>query len=304
MLNQLIGDYKSIIVAKAKNRKISKESSSGGIVTSVLLDLLKKKKIKGSLVVDMKKDMPWKYDIKIVKTKEGILSAAGSKYVKIPLNEYMEKINSTKINIAVVGVPCLIRLIRNLQKKGKLKNVKYLIGLFCGYNMSPKATESLIKRLRINKNEIKKIKYRGGKYPGGFYVLMKNGKEIKLPKYYYDFLNLMYVPDACLNCNDYMNEEADISVGDAWGYDNSSVVIVRTKKGEEMIRTNSIDSFTIPKEKLLKMHMHNIKHKKEGDCIALIIIRNVLNKFGGFFPLKLLGGMARIRRAIIKDGKN
>jgi len=306
MLNQLVGNYKSIIIAKAKDRKIREKSSSGGVVTSVLLDLLKKKKIKGSLVEDMRKDEPWQYDVKIVKTKEGILSAAGSKYVKIPLNEYIEKINSAKTDIAVVGVPCLISLIRNLQKKGKLKNVKYLIGLFCGYNMSPEATEFLIKKLGIDKDKIKELRYRGGKYPGGFYVLMNDGSEIKLPKHYYDFINLMFVPSACLNCKDYMNEEADISVGDSWGYDNSSVVIVRTKKGEDMIKTNNIDSFTISEETLLKMHMHNIKHKKEGDGIALTMIRKLLKKFGGFFPLKLLGGMAKIRRKIIeiKNGKN
>ena len=293
-MNKYIGNYASINVACSK--KIIKNASSGGVVTTILINALEKKIIDAAIVIGMNKKDPHLYEVKIAKTKEEIIKAAGSKYVLINFQDILKKIKENKDKkLAITGLPCHIRILRKLKKE----NVKLLVGLFCGYNMPLEATSFFLKKLNIKSKDIKELKYRGGKYPGGFFVKLKNGKTKLLPKHYYDFLNLMYVPKKCLNCKDYTNELADVSVGDSWGYNNCSLMIIRNKNIKSLI--NNLKIKQIPEKEFLKMHWHNIKHKKKGDSLGLKLIRIFLKTFKPILPIHLLGYLAKIRRIYKKQ---
>jgi len=284
IMKNYIGSYKNIYICQSKDKKILKKSSSGGFVTSSLIYALKNKIIDATIVVSMSNKQPWKYEVRLAKTEKDIISSAGSKYTIIPLNEFLKIANNNqKINLAMVGLPCHITAIKQLQKKGLYKNIKLLIGLFCGYNMPFKATEFLIKKSKIKHNQIKTLEYRGNNYPGGF-LIKSNKKKFFLPKGYYDFLNLTFVPKGCLRCKDYTNELADISVGDAWNWDNSSVVIPRTELGNILMKNSSITNKKIDEKELLRMHWHNIKHKKIGDSLELKAIMFFIKTFGRIIP--------------------
>ena len=112
----------------------------------------------------------------------------------------------------------------------------------------------------------------------------------------------MFVSDGCLKCKDYTSELADISVGDAWGYEKSSVAIIRTALGEELMdqlgRSDKINQKDITPEQFFEMHGHNIKHKKSGDSKIRTIIRKSLKRYGKYIPFKLLGFLAMARRKI------
>jgi len=302
MLNykKYLGDYSKIYVAHSKNPKIRYNSSSGGAATSLLLFALKNKIIDAAIVVGMNKKEPWKHEIKIAETEADIISAAGSKYVLIPFSNFLNQIKKAKRKrLAVVGLPCHINILRRLQKK--YKNIKLLIGLFCGYNISLKATEFLIKKSGIKKKDIVELKYRGGKYPGGFMIKTKDNKIKLFPKYYYDFINLIFVPQGCLNCKDYTNELADVSIGDAWGYENYSLVLVRTKLGEQLVTNKSLNLRPLKEQQLIKMHRHNLKHKKTGDSFIFKLIIKTLKLLGPYLPLHFLGFLAKIRRYFLKN---
>lgn len=295
-----IGDYISINVACSKDKKIIEKASGGGVITSLLINALKNKIIDAAIVVGMNKEKPYIYEVKVAKKKKKIIQAAGSKYVLVDFRDILKKIEENRNKkLAVTALPCHTRAIRKLQEKGHLKNIKLLIGLFCGYNMPLDATFFFLKRLKVKLGDIKELKYRGGKYPGGFYVKLKNGETKFLPKYYYDFLNLMYVPKGCLSCHDFTNELADVSVGDCYGYPNCSVMIIRDKIINDLIKNLKIKKIT--KKLFLKMHWHNIKHKKKGDSLLLKLIRKFLKTFKPVLPIHLLGKIAKIRRIYKKQ---
>ncbi len=293
-------EYKSIKVAFAKDNQIREESTSGGVITTILIHALENNLIDAAVVVGTDELQPWKYKVKVAQTKEEILDASGSKYVFIPVGEFLEKIKADNRRLAVVGTPCNIRVISNLQKTNKFPHVVLLLGVFCGYNIPLEATEFMLSKLGINKEEVKKLKYRAGEYPGGFWVELKDGQVISLPKHYYDFIDLMFVPDGCLKCRDYTSETADISVGDGWGYGKSSIVITRTELGEQLMNAAELSQTPILVEQFIKMHGHNLKHKKVGDSRLRTLIRKQLKKHGAKVPFKLLGFMAGIRRKILK----
>lgn len=296
-----VGNFGSINVVKSKDSEIFEASTSGGAVTSFLLYALQKKIVEEVLVVGMDKNKQWHYKIKILSSKKDVISCSGSKYVFIPIGEFLDKLKSTKKKIAVVGLPCQVSVFRKLQESGKFKNIKLIIGLFCGFNILPEATTFLLNKLGVNPNDVSKLKYRAGQYPGGFLVELKDGRRKSLPKHYYDFINLMFVPKGCLSCKDYTSEQADISVGDAWGFDKKAVVITRTDMGKKLLLDKSLDIEEITARQFIKMHHYNLKHKKKGDSFLFKLITNVLRVFGKYLPLRFLGFLAGIRRYFLKN---
>ena len=277
--NDIIGHHKSIYVAHSKNPDIRQRGSSGGAVTALLLYALENKIIDGAIVVGMSEKEPWKYDIKIAKTPKEIKEASQSKYSLVPLNSILRKLENENGNFAVVGLPCHIHGIRNLQSIGwePANKIKLLIGVFCGFNLHFSATDYLIKKTGTKKSDIKSLEYRGGPWPGGFQIKTKNDGEKFIKKFHYNFVNSIYSPKRCLLCIDLMNELADISVGDAWidGIDEKgwSTVITRSDTGaalfEDAKNCNYIDYRKIPKEQLIKSHSHLIKYKKKGAFVRL-----------------------------------
>ncbi len=290
------GSYDTLNIAFSRDKSLRQRSTSGGVITSILISALERGLVDAAIVVGMSETEPWKYQVKIAQTKEEIIAAMGSKYAFIPFADFYEKIKNDSRRLAFVGLPCHVQVLRNMQASGKCENVKLILGVFCGYNIPFAATEFLIQKLNLKPTDIKSLKYRGGPYPGGFLVETHHHKTKFLPKYYYDFVDLMFVPDSCLRCKDYTSEAADISIGDGWGWGKSAVVIVRNKLGEEALNNPLINRVFISKEQFLEMHQHNLKHKKVGDSSIRVLIRKLLKKYGKFVPLSVLGFLARIRR--------
>ena len=152
-----LGNYISLHIAYSKDEEVRNRGTSGGVVSAVLINALNKKIIDAAVVIGMNDKEPWKPEVKIAKSRKEILSAAGSKYILIPIQDILGKIYQANGKLAVVGLPCHISVIRNMMEKGKIKNVRFLIGLFCGYNMPAKATDFLIKKSGVKKKDIELI---------------------------------------------------------------------------------------------------------------------------------------------------
>ena len=269
--NDYIGCYKSIFAAHSEKNEIRENGSSGGVVTSLLLHLLDKGLIDGAVLVGTDSKKPWNYEVKIARTRDEIIESSQSKYTLVPLNSILRKISEENGNFAVVGLPCHIHGIRKLQALGwaHSNKIKLLIGLFCGFNMRFSATEDLIKKLGVDKEDVINLQYRGGSYPGGF-SLKTADHEKSLDKSYYNILNLLYVPERCLLCIDLMNELADISIGDIWRKNIKggwSSVIIRNEIGRKMFNQAADDDYIVYEEisedALSRSHAHLIKHKKK-----------------------------------------
>ena len=307
-IKDLVGEFRAMYIAKSYDQSIRNKGSSGGVITSLLLYALKNKIVDGVVCVGYKKKKKWQYEVKIVDKADELINCAGSKYIKISTKEFLDVLNNKGKNykrLAITGVNCNIAPLKRLKKK--YDNISLIFGLFCGWCISYEATEYLLKKLGIKKKkEIKKINYRGGDYPGGFTVEFKDGKIKTIPKDYYDFINLIFVPNPCLDCKFYMAEDADISFGDAWirGKKKYSTVIIRTKTGEALfnqaLKKKKIIKEDIDYKTVIDYHWQNIKHKKIGDSVLMkILIKSMNNKMAPkIVPFRLFGKLATIRRKV------
>lgn len=274
--DSVIGNYHSIYFGYSSDAALRNKASAGGVITAILVGMLKSGQIDAAVVVGMNKAKPWEVDVRLAKTAADIYGASQSKYSMVSLNSILRKIGDIDSDsIALVGLPCHIHGIRKLQKlkSESVKKIKYCIGIFCGMNLDKESTNYLIRKLKVNKSDISSLEYRGGGWPGGFTIkTTKDARKYFLKKDIYNYLQLMFAPKRCLLCPDLMNEFADISVGDAWdkalGKEGWSTVITRTKIGDELVNKAIINSAIKVRQadisQIYQGHAHLVTHKKKG----------------------------------------
>lgn len=246
-VDNLLGNYINCYVGYSTDEKLRFESSSGGMVTQILISALEERIIDGALVTRMKKDNPLIPEPFIARTKEEIISAMGSKYCPVPLNVMIKEIlyskNSEKF--AVVGLPCHITGIRKAEMLiPKLQKIVLYFGIFCSGTKSFLGTEFILNIKNIKKENVRNIKYRGKGWPGYMQVEHLKGTMYLAdlsPLYYGGTFSKLFTNNSCRYCNDFTTELSDISFGDAWGiekYDTkgTSLLISRSEIGEKLIK--------------------------------------------------------------------
>ena len=297
-----IGIYSNSYIGYSRNDDVRYNSSSGGVITSLLIYALEKGIIDGALVTKMNDDNPFEPEPFIAVNKEEIIEAAKSKYCPVPLNRMLNRIMETdNLKIAVVGLPCHIHGIRKAEMlKESLRNKIVLhLGIFCSHTDTFKQTYTLINKVGIEEDEVHKINYRGDGWPGNMVVELKNGIKYRLPfqeamSQHKLWINSLY---RCLFCCDLTAELSDISFGDPWlpkimkkEKKGKSLMICRTKDSEKLLLDAFNDGYIniniLPPEKV-KMAGANMESKKK-DIKCRFFIRKLLGKKIPEYNTKLL----------------
>jgi len=219
--DNLLGNYIGCYTGHAADKDIRYNSSSGGLVSALLIFALERGMIDGALVTRMNPDKPLEPQPFIARTEEEILSAAGSKYCPVPANIALDDILKAKEGerFAVVGLPCHMHGLRKAELvNSKLKErVALRVGLFCGSTANFAGTRLLLGKMRIKGTDVIGIKYRGTGWPGHLSVEMHDSERKSLPyNHSITVLGTFFTPKRCQLCLDGAAELADISFGDAW----------------------------------------------------------------------------------------
>jgi|YelNatPaOPRAMG01_1025707.scaffolds.fasta_scaffold10851_3 coenzyme F420 hydrogenase subunit beta len=232
----------------ATDLNIRYRGASGGVVTALLIYLLKKKEIDGALVVKMDKTKPFPL---IAKTAEEILKAQGSIYFPTFSLSILKKLKAMEGKYAVVGLPCQIDAIKKLIDIGWLPRdrITYLFGLQCHGIFAPWYLDYVLKNLlKLSKDEVYEITARRYGWPGKIFVLSKHGVYVV---HLFDETISVWNPLSssnlnaqlpCIICTNHSNVNADITFGDAWMPEvvgrekiGVSLIIARTKRGSELL---------------------------------------------------------------------
>ena len=220
--------------------------------------------IDGSIVA--KTVAPLSRETTFVNNKEDLLKSSGS-YLEIfpQLTEIgkfstythaipeLKKYSSNKL--AVVGTPCQIYTMRCMQELGVTpsQNIEVFLGLLCFENFlfDKHQIEKFEKDFNIQLENIKKINIKED-----LIISFKDHRKIHIP-----FNHLTdYMRPACNACNDFTNIYADISFGGLGSPDKHTTVIIRTKKGKDIISgaisagvIKKLDLGDLRKEKLIEL---------------------------------------------------
>lgn len=277
--------------------------SSGGVGTTILQYLLDTQKVDGVIGVGFDDKDKTKCVYKLVEHSSDVITLAGSKYVYMELDPLLKLLYQNRHKrLAVVVEPCFVKPIKKWAP-----HCQYILSFFCGYNITPKATEYLIKKSNVKKSDIYAIEYRGGKYPGGFSVHLKNGTSKFFTKEHWELVDLLFLREGCHKCRLFISNTADIVLGDAWikNLHNATLILVNTKKGdmliEDIYKKKLIALYDIRKDQVLKMHAHNLKYKNFGHSFFMrIVVKLFNNRMAPYFsPFHLLGFASKIRRILM-----
>ncbi len=277
--------------------------SSGGIGTTVLQYLLDSGKVDAVIGVGFDDFDRTKCIYKLVEKSSEVTSLTGSKYVYMSLPPLLKILEQNKHKkLAVVVEPCFVRAVKKLAPQ-----CVCVISFFCGYNITPEATDYLIRKARVKKSEIYAIEYRGGKYPGGFTVHLNDGQTKSFGKEHWELVDLLFHGRTCGKCQVFISQEADLVLGDAWikNLKNATLLLVNTPVADqavsEMFHKHLLTLYDIDQQSILKMHAHNLKFKNFGHSYFMKMVVKIFNNRTApkIAPFHLLGFMSRMRRAIM-----
>ena len=240
----------NVYKGKSKEKEIIINSSSGGIVSSILIDLFDKKEIDAAIVANFDEELNIYGDI--ITSREAVLNHSGSFY---HISKMLINVNNIKNynSVVFVGLPCQNVALRKFIENYKINNIYATISLVCTIG---RMKNGMIEYLKEEGHVFEKIdkvyKYKsryGEKRPGKIIMVTKN-KEINFECiHYFSNKDYFYTPNGCLNCNKLFGVEfSDISVGDNWGIKTDEKVAIFTansEKGLRIIQNNSMIDYSI-----------------------------------------------------------
>ncbi|MCD4799201.1 MAG: Coenzyme F420 hydrogenase/dehydrogenase, beta subunit C-terminal domain [Methanosarcinales archaeon] len=236
----LLGQYETIVAARAADPTIRDAGQDGGAVTALLTYCMNEGLIDGVIATgDIGKPSSC-----VVRSEEELLKTAGSKYSSVPVLSAIKDAGDIT-NAAVVGLPCQVNGIRKTQffpgltahgyevgengEKIKIPNIAYVIGLFCTENFNYEKLADFMEERGLDISNIRKATI----HLDELVVMTDSGSyEFDLN----DLWNAGCVLDGCVICRDAVSKLADISAGYMGSGKGWTTLMGRTAKGIELIK--------------------------------------------------------------------
>ena len=256
--DEYIGVYSALIAGKSSLR-----GQDGGMVTALLISGIENGLFDAALIV--RRISGYKSEAVITADVEAIKDASGTKYLRVPMIPKIEEalhLHSEWRRIAVVGTPCEVRAVRKLQQRQQLGNVEpTLIGLFCFESFDYEGLKDFTRtRFGIELDEAAKTQISHGRF-----IITSNGRE-----YSCDVGELAtHVREGCAFCTDFVSRLADISIGSVGSPDGYSTVIVRSKKGRELLEMTDYQSTEVDKREIVRVA--RLKQKRADKNLGKIV---------------------------------
>jgi coenzyme F420 hydrogenase subunit beta len=279
-IHKYIGNYQNSYFAYASSEDIRQKAASGGVITTLLSNLLKNKEIDGALVCkSLITDGKVRPQFFIAENEDALLSAQGSKYIAVDFNQgALPLIRQFNGKLAIVALPCDTTILRRACDNDPIlkEKVALIITLFCVHNSLPELTDLVIKKLTPGNATLSKFRYRQGHWRGSMSAEFDNGKQVVKPfSFFSDYQNLyFFCQQKCHHCNDHTGYFSDISVGDIWSLQmkenpiKHNAVITRTAAGDAAFQ-KAVDTGVITARKVA------IEEISEGQARSLPFHYNI-----------------------------
>jgi len=163
----------------------------------------------------------------------------------------------SKHRIAMVGTPCEIMAASKLQYYTD-SPIDVKLGLFCMENFSYKYFENLLNEYDLKMGDVEKFQIE----KGFVFLLLKNKETVKIPL----SVAKRIIRKNCNICVELTSETSDISIGSIGSEDGWSTLIIRTKKGEEIVNGAIEQEFIKAKE--LNESQFKLLNKLAGNKIS------------------------------------
>ena len=245
LVNAMFGTILASFNAWSRDEVLRHVSASGGVVTTLVTELLRKGLYDAAFTLDT---YSYEDQLKTRKiTREDLSdswnqsSFPKSRYLPVSHEEAVRFIlENPDRRVILIASPCALRGLQELIRIRGLEREHYLfIGLFCdgvfNYNVYDHYQDRFGEGKQLTALHFKN-KESGG-WPGNMKLFYADGSTRYLDKKERAGMKEYFMPERCLYCADKLNVCADLSVGDNYtGMDSSPLgsnsVLIRTERGQ------------------------------------------------------------------------
>lgn len=225
-------------VAYSKDGVLRHQSTSGGVVSTMVYELLKRGIYEKAYTLDYEFFDGNRAVLHAITNPDDVFKSQKSKYIPASVEEVVEDIDNQEISKSiVVGTPCQILAIKRYLANKKKENEDILfIGLFCDKTLNYNIYRYY--DLKYGKSDVFHFRDKDGNGWPGDTMLRVDGKQTIIDKSIRMSLKPYLQLNRCRYCFDKLNQLADISCGDCYvpgqeSVEGKSSVIVRTEKGRQ-----------------------------------------------------------------------
>ncbi len=261
-----VGPLKEVFIGGFSSFRDNGVSSSGGVVRSIISQALEEDKDVISLC-KTKENFPAHYEAVLFDDITNINKLPGSIYHSVSFFEAISHIENSKKEIVLVSIPCHLEgITKYFIKKDKklLDKIILKVGIICGWSYTNLSYKNFCASTNIDSEKVKDISYRGQNKIGYLELSCEEDtysfdrrnfnsphEELRYRSSFSSDMNR----SRCLQCQNHLNVQSDISIGDAWlkrlGSKKESIILSRTIQGAEFLKkvvsnfSNNLESGTI-----------------------------------------------------------
>lgn len=281
------GEFLNAFNAWSRDEKVRHASASGGVISSLVKDLLMRGAYDAAFMLDgydyknqLRTRAVHAHDLKdISQTK-----FPKSRYLAVSHEHLAEYVCSHRNEkVIFIGTSCAVRGFLNIIEHFKLNRENYLIlGLFCDRIFNYNVVDYYSRPEFCGERTLEELNFKNkdsGGWPGNMKFSFSDGSFSYQDKTEREKIKDYFMPERCLYCIDKLNVNADISLGDNYtNQDSSSLgsnsVIIRTKRGEaafnsslENMEINAVTAERIMQAQSVSWRLNNLcfAHLKEQE---------------------------------------
>lgn len=282
-LDPRVGRYLDAFAAQVNDDEYLAGSSSGGLTSWMLKQLLEHDLIDGAIHVGADTD-DGLFSYVVSHTPEDLVSRRKSIYYSTSMADALLTIKGNGKRYALVGVPCFITAGRLLARNDEQLNLqlRFFVGLVCGHLKSAAFAELLAWQLGIPPGEVAAVDFRvknptrdAASYD--FEAVTTGGEIRRAPTESLlggNWGHGLFQLDACNYCDDIFAETADIVFGDAWlpefieDWRGHNVVVTRhhtlARIIDESVSAGAISLRPLGPERAADSQAGNFRHRRDG----------------------------------------
>jgi coenzyme F420-reducing hydrogenase beta subunit len=289
-IDPCVGRYEGLLAGRISDQQEILRSSSGGLTTWLLIELLQRGLIDG--VVHLGSTAGKAQDIfefGVSHTVQDVRSRRKSQYFSADFSSALASIKGNGKRYAFVGVPCYAKAIRQIALVDEVirDQIAFVIALVCGHMKSPAFAELLSWQLGIEPTQIATVDFRVKEGSSraddyNFSVTSKSG-AVQTGRtrnlYGTNWGHATFQLKSCDFCDDVFGETADVCLGDAWldrySGDPRGTNIVVVRRGdvaailEDGRRTGAISLESVSLQDAVQSQAGNFRHRRDGMAIRI-----------------------------------